>query len=93
MTYAVIENSIVTNLISAEPKGAESLISAGMNLVPTEKPITIGDSYDGVTFFRDGEEVLTPLEIAQKENEELVAMIGNVVDEQYNKDLEVLNNV
>lgn len=63
MLYALIENNKVKNIISADEKGAESLIAAGLNLVPTnEKPVAIGDDYTDGKFYRDGSEVLTPTE-------------------------------
>ena len=62
--YALIENAKVTNIISADKRGADSLIAAGLNLVQTDKPITIGDDYTDGKFYRDGNEVLTPLEEA-----------------------------
>lgn len=65
MLYALIENNKVKNIISADEKGTESLIAAGLNLVPTnERPVAIGDDYTDGKFYRDGSEVLTPLEEA-----------------------------
>lgn len=62
--YALIENAKVTNIVSADKRGADSLIAAGLNLVQTDKPVAIGDDYTDGKFFRDGNEVLTPLEEA-----------------------------
>ena len=62
--YALIENAKVTNIVSADKRGADSLIAAGMNLVGTEKPVAVGDTYADGKFYRDGAEVLTPLEEA-----------------------------
>ena len=35
-----------------------------------DRPVTIGDNYDGQDFYRNGEKILTPLEELEKENEE-----------------------
>lgn len=35
-----------------------------------DRPVTIGDIYDGQDFYRNGEKILTPLEEAEKKNEE-----------------------
>ncbi len=40
--YALIENAKVTNIVSADKRGADSLISAGLNLIQTDKPVAIG---------------------------------------------------
>lgn len=83
MRYAVIENNVVTNIIEAEERGAESL-SSYMTLVKTDnKPVSIGDTYEDNTFYRDGEEVLTP---EQEENkmlsEKIVLLEEQITDTQ-----------
>ena len=35
-----------------------------------DRPVTIGDNYDGQDFYRNGEKILTLLEKLEKENEE-----------------------
>ena len=62
--YALIKNAKVTNIVSADNRGADSLISAGLNLIQTDKPVAIGDDYTDGKFYRYGSEVLTPLEEA-----------------------------
>ena len=52
--YALIENAKVTNIVSADKRGADSLISAGLNLIQTDKPVAIGDDYTDGKFYRDG---------------------------------------
>ena len=77
--YALIENAKVTNIISADKRGAESLIAAGLNLVQTDKPVTIGDDYKDGKFYRDGNEVLTPLEealLVQEDMQEALSILG-----------------
>ena len=79
MTYALIENGDVSNIISADKRGADSLIAAGMNLVETEKPVAIGDTYTDGKFYRDGAEVLTPLEealLVQADMQEALSILG-----------------
>lgn len=77
--YALIENSKVTNIISADKRGADSLIAAGLNLIQTDKPVTIGDDYTDGKFYRDGNEVLTPLEeamLVQADMQEALSILG-----------------
>jgi len=59
MNYAIVENGIVTNIISLEERNAHEFADA----VPLgEIPATIGDGYVGGVFTRDGHAVLTPTE-------------------------------
>ena len=77
--YALIENAKVTNIVSADKSGADSLIAAGLNLVQTDKPVAIGDDYTDGKFFRDGNEVLTPLEeaiLVQADMQEALSILG-----------------
>ena len=77
--YALIENAKVTNIISADKRGADSLIAAGLNLIQTDKPVTIGDDYTDGKFYRDGNEVLTPLEeamLVQADMQEALSILG-----------------
>lgn len=77
--YALIENAKVTNIVSADKRGADSLITAGLNLIQTDKPVTIGDDYTDGKFYRDGNEVLTPLEealLVQADMQEALSILG-----------------
>ena len=77
--YALIENAKVTNIVSADKRGADSLIASGLNLVQTDKPVTIGDEYTDGKFYRDGNEVLTPLEealLVQADMQEALSILG-----------------
>nr|DAD61035.1 MAG TPA: hypothetical protein [Caudoviricetes sp.]DAK75834.1 MAG TPA: hypothetical protein [Caudoviricetes sp.] len=77
--YALIENSKVTNIISADKSGADSLIAAGLNIIQTDKPVAIGDDYTDGKFYRDGSEVLTPLEealLVQADMQEALNIMG-----------------
>lgn len=68
MNYAIVENGTVTNIIWLYPGNAEDFPSA----VPCgDLPVAIGDTYDGEHFYRGGERVLTALEQAQKDAEDM----------------------
>lgn len=73
MNYAVVENGTVTNIIWLYPGNASDFPDA----VPCgDLPVAIGDTYDGEHFFRDGERVLTALEYAQKDAEDMQAALA-----------------
>lgn len=77
--YALIENEKVTNIVSADKRGADSLIATGLNLIQTDKPVAIGDVYTDGKFYRDGSEVLTPLEealLVQEDMKEALEILG-----------------
>jgi hypothetical protein len=72
---ARIEDGIVVNIewCSDKATDTDTLISI------YDRPVTIGDTYDGQDFYRNGEKILTPLEEAEKKNEEFesaLAIIG-----------------
>lgn len=72
MNYAVVENGTVTNIIWLYPGNASDFPGA----VPCgELPVAIGDTYDGEHFYRGGERVLTALEQAQKDAEDMAAAL------------------
>lgn len=72
MNYAVVENGTVTNIIWLYPGNASDFPSA----VPCgDFPVAIGDTYDGQDFYRGGERVLTALEQAQKDAEDMQAAL------------------
>lgn len=72
MRYAVIEDGAVANVIILYPGGAKSFQGA----VPCgDVPVAIGDTYDGEHFYRGGERVLTALEQAQKDAEDMQAAL------------------
>lgn len=71
---ALIENGVVTNMLwcsDSEPE-TESLID------PADRPVGIGDTYSDGKFYRDGVEILTPLEAAQKQNAEYEAALSEI---------------
>lgn len=59
MKYALIENGIVTNTIALLSYNAQDFPEA-VDL--GERPVQIGDSYDGEKFYRNGKEVHTEVE-------------------------------
>lgn len=73
-SMARIENGLVTNMLwcsDSQPE-TETLID------PADRPVAIGDTYSGGKFYRDGEEVPTPLEAAQKQNAEYEAALSEI---------------
>nr|DAR46952.1 MAG TPA: hypothetical protein [Caudoviricetes sp.] len=70
--YALVENGVVTNVMVLYPPSAAEFEGA----VPCgEIPVAIGDTYDGEQFYRAGERVLTALEQAQKDAEDMQAAL------------------
>lgn len=55
---ARIENGLVVNIEWCSDKQAQT--ETLINLA--DRPVAIGDTYDGSDFYRDGEKVLTPIE-------------------------------
>jgi hypothetical protein len=76
-SMALIENGVVTNMLwcTDSEQETESLIN------PADRPVAIGDTYSNGKFYRDGVEILTPLEEALKKNEEQLKEL----DEAYKK--------
>ncbi len=73
-TMALIENGVVANMLwcsDSQPETA-SLIN------PADRPVTIGDTYSDGKFYRDGVEILTPLEEAQKKNAEYESALSEI---------------
>ncbi len=66
---ARIENGLVVNIEWCSDKQAET--ETLINLA--DRPVAIGDTYNGADFYRDGVKVLTPLEEAQAKIDELEA--------------------
>ena len=59
MKYALIENGIVTNTIALLPYNAQDFPNA---IDTGERPVQIGDTFDGEKFYREGKEVHTEVE-------------------------------
>lgn len=72
MNYALIENGVVTNIIWLYSGNAGDFPTA----VPCgDVPVAIGDTYDGQDFYREGARVLSPVEQAQKDAEDMQAAL------------------
>ena len=71
---ARIENGLVVNIEWCSDKQAET--ETLINLA--NRPVAIGDTYDGSDFYRDGEKVLTPLEQAQAEIEDMKTALNEL---------------
>lgn len=75
MTYALIVDGYVTNLIWLHPMNAYEFPTA----VPTNGlPAQIGDSYTGGKFYRDGVEVTAQIKISISEQEFVDKLIAEV---------------
>lgn len=75
MRYALIGNSIVTNIIALNDRNANDFPSA---VKLGDRPVGIGDTYADGKFYRDGVEVLTPMEQAQAEMTEYKAALNEL---------------
>ena len=73
-TMAVIEGGIVTNMIWCSDMQPET--DTWKN--PAGRPVGIGDTYRDGTWYRDGAEILTPLEEAYKQNAEYEAALSKI---------------
>ena len=63
-SMALIENGVVSNMLWCSDRALET-----ETLIDTaDRPVGIGDTYTDGKFYRDGAEVLTPLEEALKQN-------------------------
>lgn len=73
-SMALIENGIIVNMLwcTDSEQETESLIN------PADRPVGIGDTYSNCKFYRDGVEILTPLEEAQKKNAEYEAALQEI---------------
>ena len=64
MRYAIVTDGIVTNVIALNDRNASDFTDA---VKLGDRPVGIGDTYADGKFYRDGVEVLTPMEQAQAE--------------------------
>lgn len=81
MNYALIENGVVANIIWLYEGNAEDFPNA---VHIGDRPVRMGDTWDGVDFYRNGEKVLTAEEEAQKEADEMkeaLALLGVTMNE------------
>lgn len=73
-SMAVIEDGIVTNMIWCSDAAPETDIRKD----PGDRPVGIGDTYSDGRWYRDGVEILTPLEEALKKNAEYEAALSEI---------------
>ena len=73
-TMARIENGLVVNIEWCSDKQAQTDILINL----ADRPVAIGDTYDGSDFYRDGEKVLTSLEQAQAEIEDMKTALNEL---------------
>lgn len=69
-----IENGLVTNVLWCSDSEPETDILIN----PADRPVAIGDTYSNGKFYRDGVEILTPLEEALKKNAEYEAALSEI---------------
>ena len=67
---ALVENGIVVNVLWCSDRALETETLIGT----ADRPVGIGDTYTDGKFYRDGAEVLTPLEEALKQKDRLIAV-------------------
>ena len=73
-SMALVENGVVVNVLWCSDRESET-----ETLIDTEeRPVAIGDSYESGKFYRNGEEVLTPLQAAMKKNAEYEAALSEI---------------
>ena len=71
----MITGGVVTNIIALNDRNASDFPSA---VKLGDRPVGIGDTYAGGKFYRDGVEVLTPMEQAQEEIDEYKAALNEL---------------
>lgn len=72
MRYAIVTDGVVTNIIALNDRNASDFPNA---VKLGDRPVGIGDTYTDGKFYRDGVEVLTPMEQAQAEIAEYKAAL------------------
>ena len=71
---ALVENGVVVNVLWCSDRAPET-----DTLIDTaDRPVGIGDTYEGGKFYRDGAEVLTQLEEALKKNAEYEQALSEI---------------
>ena len=81
--YALVENGVVVNIIWLAAENEHEFPGA---VRLEDRPVAIGDTYDGEKFYRDGAQVLTPLEQGSLENsryQEALKLLGIETEEQH----------
>ena len=73
-SMAVVNDNVVSNIIWCADNATETNIWVNCG----DRPVAIGDTYTDGKFYRDGVEILTPLEEAQKQNAEYEAALSEI---------------
>lgn len=73
-TMAALENGGVVNMIWCRDSQPETDTLKNVN----DRPVGIGDTYADGKFYRDGVEILTPLEEAVRKNAEYEAALSEI---------------
>ena len=73
-SMALIENGTVANMLWCSDSEPETDILIN----PADRPVAIGDTYSDGKFYRDGVEILTPLEEALKTNAEYESALSEI---------------
>lgn len=87
MRYAMVIEGKVTNIIEMDKRNEQCFPSA---VYTGDRPVGIGDTYTDGKFYRDGVEVLTALEEANNEIDNLTQQLGEAVEQIYQSDMEVI---
>lgn len=89
-SMAVVNNGVVTNIVWCTDNTPQTATWLNCD----DRPVAIGDTYADGKFYRDGTEVLTPLEDAQAQveslsaqNAELLDAMAAMVEDIYNQDV------
>lgn len=92
-SMAVVNNGVVTNIIWCTDNTPQTATWLNCD----DRPVAIGDTYADGKFYRDGTEVLTPLEDAQAQveslsaqNAELLDAMAAMVEDVYQSDTEII---
>lgn len=92
-SMAVVNNGVVTNIIWCTDNTPQTATWLNCD----DRPVAIGDTYTDGKFYRDGTEVLTPLEDAQAQleslsaqNAELLDAMAAMVEDVYQSDTEII---
>lgn len=73
-SMALIENGTVANMLWCSDSEPETDILIN----PADRPVAIGDTYSNGKFYRDGVEILTPLEESLKKNAEYESALTEI---------------
>lgn len=73
-SMAIVNDGVVTNMIWCSDYAKETDIRKDVG----DRPVGIGDTYTDGKWYRDGVEILTPLEEALKKNAEYEAALSEI---------------